>query len=376
MGRGPGGEAQFALIGLAVLAGCGKSASAPAAGAAPATTSVSVPFVGCAQDGQMGPLAAPTGAAKTVKLAAANAGQLAYYSDGNTGGVLGPRGWHCFGTYGSSGATLYVAPQPIGSSDVLATRWTGAGGPAIIVALSSGDTSGRFTVAQAIARVFPAHAAFAQSVIAEGVEPAGDFPSGPFANDRLTYRGDAVVEYVTQAGSAGLGTWASGLTPDSDPIYGVAILTGQTPDLATLAVRLTPALRALAPAVVSQFEADNPPGAPPAAGAAAPVQDPRAVTQSFYAALGRADGQSASSLVVPEKRGSGPFSAAALTRFYGAMREPIRLTTATASADGSVAVQYRYVYASGKVCDGAAVVQTVERGGATLIASIRAANGC
>ncbi len=358
---------RLALVALAVLAGCGKSATAPAAGA---VASVSVPFVGCARDGQTGPRAAPTGAAKIVTLDAASAGQLAFYSAGG-GGVLAPRGWHCFGTYGSSGTTLFVAPQPIASSDVLGTNWAGAAGPAIMVVSSSGDTSGRFVVAQAIARVFPAHQAFANGVIAEGVEPASDFPSGPYASDKLTYRGDAMVEYASPPGAAGLGTWASGLTPNGEAMQGAAILTGQTPDLAVLAVRLGPPMQALAPAIVGQFEADNPAAAAPAA-----ASDALATVRSFYAALGKADGETASALVVPEKRAAGPFSAAALSGFYGAMREPIALTEAVPASDGSVAVKYRYVYANGKVCVGAGRVQTVERGGTALIAGIRTGSGC
>jgi hypothetical protein len=44
-----------------------------------AKASESVPFVGCASDGQLGPIAAPKGAAKTVGVDAATAAQLAYY---------------------------------------------------------------------------------------------------------------------------------------------------------------------------------------------------------------------------------------------------------------------------------------------------------
>jgi hypothetical protein len=119
----------------------------------------------------------------------------AYYDPKNTGGVLAPRGWHCFGIYGSNGATLFVTPQPIQSRDLLSDTWAGIGGPAIQVSVSIGDTSGRFDVARVITRVFPAQRAFVQRVINEGDEPASDFPSGPYPKDKLTSRSGKVVEF-------------------------------------------------------------------------------------------------------------------------------------------------------------------------------------
>ena len=44
------------------------------------------------------------------------ASKLAYYQAEKGIGVLAPRDWHCFGTYGSGGDTLYVTPQPINSA--------------------------------------------------------------------------------------------------------------------------------------------------------------------------------------------------------------------------------------------------------------------
>lgn len=250
-------SAAMLAVGCSKPAGGSASTAPAAAGSAQAAVMVSVPFVGCAQDGQGGPQPAPTGPAKTLQLDAATADKLAYYSAGDAGGVLGPRGWSCFGIYGSDASILFIAPNPIQSSDAMSTDWSGLGGSMIQVGLHSGDTSGRFAVAKVIARVFPAHMAFARSVIAEGIEPAGDFPTGPFPGDAMTMKGDQVVEYRTPAGSEGLGTSASRLKPNGDPISGVAILRGQTPDLLFAAVRLPPDLASLAPTVVSQLEQDN-----------------------------------------------------------------------------------------------------------------------
>ena len=171
-------------VGLA--AGCGKGASNTTSfittNSTTTTTTVTttpapaslttVPFVGCAQDGQVGPSPAPSGAPKTAMLDPVSAAKLAFYSVDGANGVLAPRGWNCFGTYGSSGRELYVAPIPLSSAAVFATGFA-ITGPGIELSGSAGDTSGRFTVAQIIARLFPARMAFARQVIAEGIEVVG-----------------------------------------------------------------------------------------------------------------------------------------------------------------------------------------------------------
>ena len=287
--RGPGVARLGALMLLAMLAaGCtdaenGASANTASANTASANTALAnavapaasatavattVPFVGCAQDGQGGPQPPPTGQPKTVVMDPAAAAKLVYYTAGNVG-VLGPKGWYCFGAYGSDGTVLYVAPGPIQSNNVLSQTWTAGAGQALVASFSSGDTSGRFAVAKAIARIFPARRNFAQSVISEGIEPASHFPTGPFSTDRTVTKSDTVVEYETPAGVQGLGTTFSRLTPGAGAIDGAALLLGATPDLAFLAVRLTPDLQPLTPAIVQQFEADA--TAPPPAAAASPA---------------------------------------------------------------------------------------------------------
>jgi len=398
-GAGLAHLATLSLIGM-LAAGCNRTGAAAPANAAPANAvppaataaavATTVPFVGCAQDGQGGPQPAPAGSPKTVVMDPAAAAKLAYYSAGSTGGVLAPRGWYCFGAYGSDGSQLFVAPMPIRSADVLSTTWNVGGGPAIQVSWHSGDTSGRFEVAKIIARVFPAHMAFAKKVIAEGIEAAGDFPTGAPATDKLTSHGDTVVEFETPANTQGLGTLDSRLTPAANPIDGVAILQGQTPDLAFLAVRLDPSMQALSPSIVRQLEADNlsapvapQPAAPPTATAAPPtpsaptsgVSSPIGVVSAFYAALSQADGATASNFLIPEKR-AGPFAAAALSQFYGQMSQPLRLESAEMSGPRTVLVRYSYVYASSRSCNGAANVRTTVVDGQTLIAGIQALNGC
>jgi len=139
---------------------------------------VRVPFVGCRSDGQVGPSPAPKREDKAVFLDAVAAQRLAYYQSKSSEGVLAPRGWHCFGAYGSSGTSLAVTPDPIKFADLSAVD-----GPLIEVREQSGETSGRLAVAQVIARVFPTQKAFADGVIEAFPEVA--FPFGPYPTDKF-----------------------------------------------------------------------------------------------------------------------------------------------------------------------------------------------
>ncbi len=219
------------------------------------SSAILVPFVGCASDGQVGPLRAPEGKSKTVVIGSAAAQRLAYYEAEDGFGILAPRGWHCFSTYGSNGSSLFVSPEPIKSRDLFSDDWKGFTGPAIQVSTVNGDTSGRFEVARTISRVFPAHKAFVDNVIAEKIEPASDFPKGPFPNDKLTYHGNECVDYWTPANAEGLGT-ASRLQKNDEPISGVAILAGEETNLVQAAIRLPKDTVELAPAIVQQLRQD------------------------------------------------------------------------------------------------------------------------
>lgn len=217
-----------------------------------------VPFVGCPADGQLGPTAAPKGKPKNLPLAAPVAAQIAWYEyrgDGGQMGILAPRGWNCFATIGSNGISLYVAPEPLNADKILGHKnWRGFIGPAIELSESEGGTSGRFDVAKVIARVFSAHRDFLRDVIAEDIETASNFPTGPFPTDHLNYKTKELVEFTTPAGHKGLGTM-SWLLPSDQPISGVAILsTGEDTDLLQLNMRLPPALAALGPIIIEQAE--------------------------------------------------------------------------------------------------------------------------
>ena len=225
-----------------------KAASTPQAG-------VSVPFVRCKSGGQQGPQEAPTSKSIPVPINFGAAQKVAYYSaSGRHDGVLAPRGWYCFGTYGSGGDTVMVSPQPIDTANLFLANWGGFTGAAIELSLRYGGTSGRFSVAEIIARVFPAYKAFATQVMKEGLD--APFQFGPYPKDFLTYESNRVVEYKTPAQTEGLGTYHSSLKKNGSPIDGVVMLVGETPDMLLLSVRLPPELTGLTSVIVHQVERD------------------------------------------------------------------------------------------------------------------------
>jgi hypothetical protein len=173
---------------------------------------------------------------------------LAYYASADLG-VLAPRGWHCFGLYGSNGSILIVTPEPHHADDLLKTN-SNLTGPAIQLSFSFGDTSGRFEVAQVAARLFPTKKEFVQRVIHEGIAPASDFPFGPYPADILTRRSDTEVEFETPANTDGMGT-KSRLVKNSSPINGVAIMTADE-NLVLLEARMPPDLSILVPSILGE----------------------------------------------------------------------------------------------------------------------------
>jgi hypothetical protein len=100
-----------------------------------------------------------------------------------------------------------------------------------------------------------------------------------------------------------------------------------------------------------------------------------ATVRAFYGALAAGNGAAASSQVIPEKRSGGAYSPAAISRFYGRLPEPIRLTSVVPLA--ARAYRVRYHYSAGRSqCNGSAIVTLTSRGGRNLIQSIQALNGC
>ena len=92
-----------------------------------------------------------------------------------------------------------------------------------------------------------------QRVIDQGIEPASQFPSGPFEGDMLVYKSKRIVEFQTPANTDGLGT-SSRLQKSGSLISGVAILFGQEPSLLQLSMRLTPETENLERVIVRETE--------------------------------------------------------------------------------------------------------------------------
>lgn len=214
-----------------------------------------IPFVGCASDGVNGPAAAPEGEPVSASLTAEIARSLAFYKAANGTGVLGPQGWHCFGTVGSGGANLYVSDEAFGRNKILGADRSKFAGSAIEVFSFEGASNGRFAVAEVIARLFPAWQWFADDLVKRESRPP--FPPSPYAADKITRKSDSIVEYQTIANDHGLGNrgW---LDANASPVDGVAILTGSTPDLRMLNVRLPREQQSLVPVIVSEFERNAP----------------------------------------------------------------------------------------------------------------------
>ena len=216
---------------------------------------VHVPFVGCKADGQAGPAEAPAGATQTIRIDPKLAEKLAYYKSGRSPGVLAPRGWFCLGVYGSGGEALLVTREPVNVNLLLSSKWGNLTGLGVNVDLRYGYTSGRHSVARAIARVFPKYDLFVKGVFQDfGVDP--DLTYGPYPGDLLSYKTDRLVEYRTPPNSEGLGTMSSFLKPNEQPIHGLAALIGSMPELnlLVLSVRLPAKMNSLQKAMIDQLE--------------------------------------------------------------------------------------------------------------------------
>ncbi|WP_263417507.1 hypothetical protein [Terriglobus albidus] len=219
--------------------------------------SVRVPFVGCKADGQAGPEEAPSGEPIVVALPADLSGKFAYYKGEDGFGLLAPKGWNCFEAYGSNGSSLFVMPERIDSERFFSGAQTEFSGPAIQLSSSIGDTSGRFEVARIIARVFPQRQSFVRRLIedTDGLLNKSDVVYGPYKTDKLVRLNRNTVEFQTPANTDGLGTM-SRLRKSAQPITGVIVLTGETPDAIHLSVRLSPNQASLAPYIIRRLETE------------------------------------------------------------------------------------------------------------------------
>ncbi|HEX2764085.1 MAG TPA: hypothetical protein VHM92_09645 [Allosphingosinicella sp.] len=232
----------------ALTAAGALSACAPAAG--PRTESVAVPFVGCAADGQVGPVDAPaSGIAPSVPPDVAP--QLAYYASEHAG-VLAPRGWQCFALIGSNGSFLAVAPRPLASDDLLGEPHP-LKGPAVLYSRSDGGTSGRWAAVEAAARYFPERRGLIDRLHGMDLLPEG-LRNRPYPADRIRRLDSNTIAFTTPPGARGEGTEGR-LGPTRDSVEGLVILVpaGEDfPDTVEVEVRLPDRRERLAQAILGE----------------------------------------------------------------------------------------------------------------------------
>jgi hypothetical protein len=230
-----------------VAAAAQPTAQLPIAGAPP-PVSGKLAFVACPSDGQPGPPPAPP--RELPEFPPEIAARLAYYASGNLA-VVAPRGWHCVGRLGPSGADLLITPevQAAGGPSNLDKKTSG---PAIFASRSFDTETGRVQVARIAARVFPIAKKFVQTVIAKSPESRGAIHFTPYPDDTVTQSSDTDLEFETQANKDGLGTEGR-LAKNGQPIVGAAMLNGDM-DLFMIAVRLRPEDKDLVVTTMQAFE--------------------------------------------------------------------------------------------------------------------------
>ena len=100
------------------------------------------------------------------------------------------------------------------------------------------------------------------------------------------------------------------------------------------------------------------------------------IVRAFYTALENGDGKAASSLVIPEKREAGPFSASELSRFYGRLELPFRLIGVYRAGENLYNVSYNYKVRNGRFCNGRSLVTTMSLQDQVLIEKIQSPSRC
>lgn len=228
------------------------AAQAPHALAAPASATSTIPFVGCIETGPTiddGSWTAPVGKPLVTILPPAIAAHLAVYAS-NWSAVLAPRGWACRSTVTPlKGVAMIVAPEVTTAGPMEILR-----GPAVIAWNDQSDS----TVGAYAGRYFPEHVApLAANQTVGAAPPPGLMPR--YATDKISDRGDLVLQYLTPAHDAGLGSQTSqgGSLPNL-PSYGLLALSNLPRGeggIVNITVRLPTELAFLHSAIIKSFAA-------------------------------------------------------------------------------------------------------------------------
>ena len=95
------------------------------------------------------------------------------------------------------------------------------------------------------------------------------------------------------------------------------------------------------------------------------------VVTRFYGALSRADGDTAAALVIPAKRGIGPFNEKRIATYFGNMKEPLVVNGIREIGMNKFEVNYTYRITNSQ-CKGVSIVETEDFLGNNFIKRIKA----
>jgi hypothetical protein len=139
------------------------------------------------------------------------------------------------------------------SADFFGQHHFSTKGSGVELAYNYGGTSGRWAVAEAIARYFPKHRNFIEQNF-KGLD-VGPLPLGPYPGDTFSLRTDTLVRYTTPPLTKGAGTvWA--LAPAAHAVQGLTMLVSDPdgPDLLRANIRLPDADGRLAEIILDNAE--------------------------------------------------------------------------------------------------------------------------
>jgi uncharacterized protein YraI len=244
---------------ISVLYRCARIPSDDFLGNEKKLSVMEIPSVGCASEsmaedrGQV-----PSVEPFRVRMLAAKAEKLSYYTASNGLSVLAPRGWSCLGSSGTNGKRLLVMPtkeqvEKYWSASSSDRGWAGAWPEAVVVSSVTDRASGSHLVARYSAALFPGLARNGNKW--RDLDGTIRVESYPF-DHLVKIDGFDAVEYETPAGVSGAGTVLNDLGSSSDPIVGAAFYEkdGGLTTISSVAVRLAPSNIHLSSSIVGQFE--------------------------------------------------------------------------------------------------------------------------
>ncbi len=195
----------------------------------------SVPLIGCPADGVGGPVKAPIAGTVAVTAPAEPAGRLAYYAaafqTATDHGVLAPLNWQCGAINTATGTTLYVAPEPVNLDKLLHYQQTFSG-PVVVLSVTQGTGDGKAVVNEFVNNFLDKLPAPKDPTDPKPLQQFGTKQLEALLQPQITIR---EFEMPPDQDVPGLD---NSVEPNQQPIQGVAIVVGPTPDLIVVETRL------------------------------------------------------------------------------------------------------------------------------------------